>query len=126
MAGGGVVAGDDRLGVQHEQPEVVDAAAHAEAVPLLAVTPTGRVVGDLGSEDDHRPGTGVDAAAGAVAPGEPVAADGLVAADRGLEEDGGAAGDREAAAEAIAARGAARACAAAGRVVGEQALEDDE
>src|SRR5262249_28481417 len=80
-AGGGAVGGDARLRVRDEQPEVVDAAAHAEAVLLLAVATAGLVVGDFGSDDNHRASTARDAAAGAVAAGEAGAANGLVVAD---------------------------------------------
>src|SRR5262245_60239574 len=62
VAGGGVVAGDDALPVQHEQAEVVDAAAHTEAVLLLAVAPAGLIVGDFGSDDNHRARAYIDAA----------------------------------------------------------------
>src|SRR5262249_54878610 len=68
VAVGGVVLGDDGRGVEEECAEVVDAAAHPEAVraAVIRVAAAGPVVGDPRSADDHGAGRDVDAAAEAV------------------------------------------------------------
>src|SRR6516165_4421932 len=69
VAGGGVVVADGGRGVEEEGAEVVDAAAHAEAVgpTIVAFAAAGAIVGDLRSADGHGAGRrDVDAAAEAV------------------------------------------------------------
>src|SRR5262249_61534282 len=114
-AGGWVRTAGARCQVAEERPQVVGAAAHAEAVrsAVLRVAAAGAVVGDLRSADDCGACRDVDAAAeavAAVAPVVAVATDGLVVADGGIENGRGDAGGIEAAAQAVAAAGASFVC----------------
>src|SRR6516225_4238884 len=101
VAGGGVVAADDRSGIEEEHAEVVNPAAHplAVAATVVAFPALGPVVGNAAARDRD---TGVagnrDATPKAVAAVTAGAAAGRIVAQRTVADRGGRAGiDKEAA-----------------------------
>jgi len=124
-----MIVSDDGGSVEQERAEVVDAAAHTEAIgPLAVAQATGSlVVTNFCSDDDHGAGPDIDAAAeavAAVAANVAVAAEGPVVADGAIENRHRPTGDIEAATQAVAAVGPAFAIMAEGQVVFQAAAED--